>query len=57
MILLRSKIKGEKIVQYHMGQAFFTKLTQDWKFSQSSARIVGRFLFSMGGLLVDIEFI
>ena len=30
---LRNRVKEEKIVQYHMGQALFTKLIQNWKFS------------------------
>ena len=40
-----------------MGQAFFTMLTQDWKFSYVLPGVVGRSLPSGGGLAEDIEFI
>ena len=38
VILSTNRIKEEKIVQYHVEQAFFTKSTQDWKFNQCCAR-------------------
>ena len=43
-LLSRSRIRKDKIVQYHMGQAFFTRLTQDRKFSLCFAGVFGRSL-------------
>ena len=57
VILLRNRIREENIVQYHVGQTFFAKLTQDWKLSQCFAGVVGRSLPFEGGLPKDIEFI
>ena len=50
-MLSRNRIKEEKIVQYHVVQAFFTKLTQDRKCSLCFTRVVGRSLPSGVGLL------
>ena len=38
VILARNRFRVEKIVQYHVGQAFFTKSIQDWKLSLCFAR-------------------
>ena len=50
-------MKEEKIGQYHVGPAFFTKSAQDWKFSPCFTMVGGRSLPSECGLLEDIEFL
>ena len=41
-------MKEEKIVQYHLGQAFFHQIDPDWKFSLCFTRVVGKPLPSGG---------
>ena len=56
MIVLRYRIKVEKIVEYHVGQAFFHQVDQDWKLPYVLPGVVGKCLHSRGGLPEDIEF-
>jgi len=51
-ILSRSRILEEKIVQYHVGLAFFTNSIQDWKISLCFARVVGRSFPSRGWFIL-----
>jgi len=57
MILLRNRIKEQKIFQYLVRQALFIKSTQDWNLSICFARMFDGSLPSGGGLPEDIEFI
>ena len=49
MILSRKRLKEEKIVQYHVGQAFFHKIYPVLEASFCFGRVVGRSLLSGGG--------
>ena len=57
MILSRIRFREEKIVQYHVGQAFSPIQPRIGSFLYVLPLVIGRCLPSGGGLLEDIEFI
>ena len=55
MILSRNRIEEEKIVHYHVGQAFFHQVNPGLEVFLCFAAVVGGFLTSGGGLPEEIE--
>ena len=49
--------RRKRLLNITWDMPFFTKLTQDWKFSLCFSKVVGRSLPSRGGLQENIEFI